>query len=129
MPSIKHYLIANRHGPSLDKPSAEALEKFLATTEGAGGSRRTPVGRFGVQAPEDPMRDFQRDNPALVVEEDEALRLFAMPGLPPADPCGDILEVAVAVTDAGTDKPVADSRRGYPRRLRSRHHLRRRGRQ
>ena len=109
MSSIKHYLIANRHGPSLDKPAAEALEKFLETTDGAGRTRRTPVGRYGARAPEERMRDFQRDNPSLVVEEDEELRLFGMPGLLPAAPCGDALEVALVARDAATGQPVADA--------------------
>jgi Subtilase family len=107
MSNIKRYIVGHRHGPRMDPQSQERLEKLLSEKPAAKELRRTSVGRLSLSLAEDRMRDFQRDNPNLVVEEDQPLQLFGMPGLPACAPTNDTRPLPVSVRVDGGKKPIA----------------------
>jgi subtilisin family serine protease len=104
----KRYIIGHRHGPRLDPKSAKDLETFVSQQEEAGILRRTSVGRTVVEMTEDQMRELSRNNPQLVIEEDEPLKMFAMPGLPARIPTEGPYTLTIGVKDATEGKPVPD---------------------
>ena len=107
MSNLKRFIVGHRHGPRMDTQSEKQLETLLADKRNVKLLRRTHVGRCAVHLPDDQMRDFQRDNPVLVVEEDQALELYGMPGMPSRAPVGEVLELPVTVQDAESGKPVS----------------------
>src|SRR5688572_11547257 len=77
----KRYLLSSRRGPGLDPQTSRLLEAFTAQTD-ATAVKQTPAGRRVVEMTEAQMRDLAARNPHLVIEEDQGLELFPMPGLP-----------------------------------------------
>jgi subtilisin family serine protease len=82
------------------------MDTFIAAADGITSVRSTRVGRTVLEMTEAQMRDFAEKNPSLLVEEDEALRLFAMPGLPERVPTEGRSTQIVQVKDANSGKPV-----------------------
>lgn len=109
MPGKKRYLVAHRHGPRLDSRSEKDLETFVSAAPEAKVVRRTPVGRRVVEMTEEQARDLATKHPQLVVEEDEDLTLFAMPGLLPRMPRGEPRQVTVTVKDAASGDPIRNA--------------------
>ena len=108
MPPKKRYIIGHRHGPRLDPKSVKDLETFVAQTEETGILRKTSVGRTVVEMTEDQMRELAQKNPQLVIEEDEPLKLFGMPGLPARIPAEGVYTLTVEVKDATEGKPIPE---------------------
>lgn len=108
-PEKKRYLVGHRYGPQLDPKSHKELEAFVTEKVEAGIRRRTPVGRTVVEMTEDQMKELAEKNPQLVIEEDQELKLFAMPGLPERVPDEGTYTLTVEVKDAADGKPVPNA--------------------
>ena len=108
MTTTKRYIVGHRFGPQIDPQSAKSLDTFVAKNESARSVRQTQVGRRVVEMTEAQMRDFQRSNPSLVIEEDQPLQLFAMPGLPGRVPIEGPFSLPVSVADAANGTPLSN---------------------
>jgi subtilisin family serine protease len=107
-PQKKRFLVAHRYGPRLDPKASSDLESFVASHEGVALARKTRVGRCVVEMTPDQMRALASSNADLVIEEDEKLELFGMPGLPFRLVPEGSYALSVKVSDSTTGKPVAD---------------------
>ncbi len=108
MSEKKRYIVAHRHGPQLDAKSVQELQNFVAAHEDAAIKRTTLVGRTVVEMTEAQMLELAQKNPQLVIEEDQELQLFGMPGIPERVPTTGVYELTVEVTDAATKQPLAN---------------------
>src|SRR5262245_26489464 len=106
MSKKKRYIIGHRHGPRLDPRSSQELDAFVSQRKDANVLLRTPVGRCVVEMTEDQMRELAEKNPDLVIEEDEELQLFGMPGLPERVPTEGNFSLSVVVKDSTTGQPI-----------------------
>ena len=102
----KRYIIGSRSGPALDAQSARMLDDFMAHTQ-ASGLKQTRVGRRVVEMTEAQKQDLAARNPQLVIEEDQELDLYAMPGLPPMVPADMRFSLRTRVVESGRRSPVA----------------------
>ncbi len=101
----KRYLISSRSGPALDPQAARLLDDFIAQTDAA-AVKTTRVGRRVVEMTEAQMRDLAVHTPGLIIEEDQEIDLFPMPGLPEVAPTDTRVTLRVRVTAAGTGAPI-----------------------
>lgn len=108
MSEKKRYIVAHRHGPQLDQKSVQELQAFVAAHAEANIKRTTLVGRTVMEMTEAQMQELAQKNPQLVIEEDQELQLFAMPGIPARVPTDGAFELTVTVTDAADNKPLAN---------------------
>ncbi len=108
MSRTRRYFIGHRYGPRMPPASEQQLDSFVSQQKDAATVRTTRVGRRVVQMTEDQMRALANGSPELVIEEDEPLELFTMPGLPPRLPGFEGFSIAVTVKDQTTGKPVPD---------------------
>ena len=108
MAEKKRYLIGHRYGPRLDTKTEQELDSFVAQQEGVAEVRRTQVGRRVMHMSEEQMRAFAEQSPDLVIEEDEPLDLFGMPGLPARLESFEGFSMPVTVKDGTTNKAVSD---------------------
>ena len=102
----KRFVVAYRHSPKMSPEAETGLREFVESDNQAALVRRTSVGRWVVEMTEDEMRDLVRRDPDLLIEEDEELELFGMPGLPERVPSDGQFTLSVAVRDADTGEAV-----------------------
>jgi hypothetical protein len=107
MPSTKRYLIGHRYGPKLDSKSVEALEALVKEGKEARHVRTTGVGRRVVEITPQQMREFADNNPQLIIEEDQPLRLSGMPGLPVRVPAEGKHTISVSLKDSTNGQPIS----------------------
>src|SRR5262245_8512081 len=110
MASTKRYLIGHRYGPKIDPKSAEALEALTGKGKESRHVRTTGVGRRVVEMTQEQMRELSNNNPHLVIEEDQPLKLSGMPGLPGRVPAEGKHTLSVSVKDSTDGRPMADAR-------------------
>jgi len=107
MADTKRYIIGHRRGPRLDPKSTRELDTFIAENADARSVRKTKVGRQVVEMTEEQARDLAGKNPDLVIEEDQELKMYGMPGIPPRVPsAAEAVAFPVVVKDANTGAPV-----------------------
>ncbi|HVG17478.1 MAG TPA: S8 family serine peptidase, partial [Blastocatellia bacterium] len=106
MPKTKRYIIGSRSSPKLDPQAAQELETFIAKKNEASLVKRTPVGRHVVEMTEDQKRELESKNPDLVIEEDQELEMYPMPGLPQEVVSQGQFSLRVVVKDSNTGRPV-----------------------
>jgi hypothetical protein len=104
----KRYLVSSRRGPGLDPQTSRLLEAFTEQSD-ATAVKKTPAGRRVVEMTEAQMRDLAARNPHLVIEEDQGLELFPMPGLPDIVPAEGSFSRRVRVLEAGTGAPIPEA--------------------
>jgi subtilisin family serine protease len=104
----KRYLVGSRRGPGLDPQTSRQLDAFTEQTD-ATAVKTTPTGRRVVEMTEAQMRELAARNPHLVIEEDQELELFPMPGLPDVVPAEGSFSRRVRVLEAGSGAPVPDA--------------------
>lgn len=108
MSEKKRYLVSSRYNPQLDPNTARELEDFVASREEVELVKKTPVGRYVIEANEDEIRDLAAKNPHLIFEEDQPLDMFPMPGLPDVVSAGERHSREVIVKDANDGSPLED---------------------
>lgn len=108
MSEKKRYLVSSRYNPQLDPNTARELEAFVASREEVELVKKTPVGRYVIEATEDEIRDFSTKNPHLIFEEDQKLDMFPMPGLPDVVSAGERHSREVIVKDANNGNLLED---------------------
>ncbi len=108
MSEKKRYLVSSRYKPQLDSNTARELEDFAASRVEIEIVKKTPVGRYVIEANEDEIREFSAKNPHLIFEEDQKLDLFPMPGLPDIVSAGESYSREVIVKDANNGNLLQD---------------------
>jgi subtilisin family serine protease len=102
----KRYLIGHRYGPRFDANSSRNLDAFVSSRSEVNIVRRTAVGRCVIEMDETHMQELADKNRDIVIEADEELQLFAMPGLPKIVPTEGVHSLPVVVTDSTDSKPI-----------------------
>lgn len=100
MSAQKRYLIGSRLGPQLAPQTQQELEAFVAARPDVTVIKRTPVGRYVIEATEEARRELAAKFPHLVIEEDQELDMFPMPGLPEVISAGETFARHIVVKDA-----------------------------
>lgn len=104
----KRYLIGHRLGAVLAPSVETTVESFLAGAGGVETIRKLSTGHRLVEMDEEVARQLSEQHPDLLIEEDPELELFPMPELPPRVPVDADIPLDVEVTEATTNRPIAD---------------------
>ena len=104
----RQYIVGCLHSPAFDPADAGQLDEFISSSDGVRLVRRTAVGRYVLE-----MTVVQRDAlaaliPNIMVEDDQQLESFGMPGLPPKTIVDGEYALSVKVKDAVTGKPISN---------------------
>jgi subtilisin family serine protease len=99
MAGKNRYLIGSHLGSEWLPQVRQIVSDFVAQSAGAALVKQTPVGRQVVEMTEDQMRTLAAAHPELIIEEDQKLDLFRMPGLPPTIPDEGDFSIQVAVVN------------------------------
>src|SRR5688572_20506513 len=109
MAARKRYLIASSAGLGLDAASRRALDAFLAAHPEVSALQRTPAGRYRLEMTEAERGDLAAKLPRLIIEEDQGLLLFPMPGLPQPARGKGTFSLQVAVRDSSSGRPIPEA--------------------
>lgn len=108
-PTQKRYLIGDRSGPLLRPAAEQDIDSFIGQQRGMREIRRTSVGRKVVQMTEEQMQALAQQCADVVIEEDEPLQLYGMPGISPLRaPSDKSYTLDVNVRDQVDGKPLAN---------------------
>jgi subtilisin family serine protease len=102
----KRYIVGHRYGPRIDPQSKKEMESFVASADDISLVRSTLVGRMVFDMTETQMHEFAEKHSHLVIEEDDSLELYSMPGLPPRIPAEGKFAKTVQVKDSNSGKSV-----------------------
>jgi len=102
----RRFLIASRLGRTADAQISSQVDAFLARSEAARAVRSTTLGRRVLELDDAARSELVARHPHLIVEEDQPLKLFPMPGLPDIALTEEKYSREAIVVDESTDRPV-----------------------